>query len=158
MPILRYIVWVATSLLALLFVANWCLPEPPREAREGIDKPIIRIASVQQPPDSVFIDTNQPTIIPPPSPVENAIPAPPPSLSLLQSYASVEPPALSVSVDQKKRKSPKGQKAAKIVTYQSPPIITHMGVTGGPTITAPPTQLSLLDIVSGMGKRLFNLR
>jgi hypothetical protein len=87
MPIVRYMVWVGTSLLVLLFVANWCLPVPPREAHQAIDKPVIRIASVQRPPDPVVIDTNQPTIVPPPKPMENAIPVAP---SPLQSYASVE--------------------------------------------------------------------
>src|ERR1700691_30936 len=94
MPIVRYMVWVGTSLLALLFVANWFLPELPREAaHEAIDKPVIRIASAQRPPDDVFIDTNQPTIVPPPMPLENAIPDAP---SPLQSYASVEPPSVTV--------------------------------------------------------------
>lgn len=157
MPIVRYMVWVGTSLLALLLVANWCLPESPREAREAVDKPVIRIASVQHPPESIFIDTTQPTIVPPPSTVESAIPALLPSSSPLQSYALVEPPPVTVGVDQKKRKSPKGQKT-KVVTYQSQPAITHTAVTGGPATTAQPTHLSLLDIVSGMGKRLFNLR
>ena len=50
MPVVRYIVWVGASLLALLLVANWCLPEPSQEAaHEVIEKPVIRIASVQAP-------------------------------------------------------------------------------------------------------------
>jgi hypothetical protein len=44
MPIIRYVVWVGTSLLAVLLVANWFLPDPPREvAHEGVDAPVIRI-------------------------------------------------------------------------------------------------------------------
>jgi hypothetical protein len=156
MPIVRYIIWVGTSLLALLFAANWCLPQSTREARETVDKPVIRIASVQHPPESILIDTSQPTIVPPPSPVENEIPAPPPSTSPLQSFASVEPPQVRVGVVNKKRTNPKGQE--KVVTRRSPPAITHMA-TGSPAATpASPTQLSLLDMVSGMGKRLFSLR
>ena len=86
MPIVRYIVWVGTSLLALLLVANWFLPDPPREmAHEAVDAPVIRIASAERQPESVFIDTNQPTIIPPPMLLGNAIPDAP---SPLQSYAS----------------------------------------------------------------------
>jgi hypothetical protein len=155
MPIVRYVVWVGASLLALLLVANWCFSEAPREAAyEAIDKPVIRIASVQQPPESVFIDTNQPTIVPPPVPVEDAIPETP---SPMQSYASVEPPPVTVRVDQKQPKSIKGKKT-KVAARQSPPVITHTAVTGAPAIPAPLTQLSLIDVVSGMGKRLFNLR
>jgi hypothetical protein len=43
MPIVRYIVWVGTSLLALLFVANWFLPESlPEPAPEASNRPVIR--------------------------------------------------------------------------------------------------------------------
>jgi hypothetical protein len=102
MPILRYIVWVGTSLLALLFVANWFLPEPPQQAaHEAIEKPVIRIASVQRPPDSVFINTDQPTTVPPPMPSESVIPDVP---SSLQAFASVDPLAVTAVVDRKKPK------------------------------------------------------
>jgi hypothetical protein len=154
MPIVRYIIWVGTSLFALLFVANWFLPEAPQAVHEAIDKPVIRIASAQQPPESVVIDTNQPTIIPPPMPSEGAILEAP---SPLQSYASVESPPVSVGVEQRKRKSLKGQKT-KVANYQSPLVSTHVAATNGSAPTVPPTKLSLLDIVSGVGKRLFNLR
>jgi hypothetical protein len=101
MPIGRYIARVGTSLLALLFVVNWFLPEPlPEPAHEAIDKLVIRIASVQQPPERIVIDTSQPTIVPPPTLVEDAVPGEP---SPLQSYASAAPPP-KVDIDQKKAK------------------------------------------------------
>jgi hypothetical protein len=155
MPILRYIVWVGTSLLALLFVANWFLPDPPQEAaHETIEKPVIRIASVQCPPESVFIDTSQPTIVPPPMPSESAVPDVP---SPLQAYASVDPPPVTADVDRKKPKDLKRQRA-KIATYQSPSVRTHVVAGGDQAPTVPPTKLSFLDILSGAGKSLFNLR
>jgi hypothetical protein len=155
MPIARYIVWVGTSLLALLFVVNWFLPELPREAaHEAIEKPVIRIASAQHPPEPVFIDTNQPTIVPPPMLMGDAIPDAP---SPLQSYASAEPPPVTLGVDQKKRKNLKRQ-TAKVAAYQYQSVRTHVVASDGSTTTVPPTKLSLLDIVSGVGKKLFNLR
>jgi hypothetical protein len=147
MPILRYIVWVGTSLLALLFVANWFLPDPPQEAaHETIEKPVIRIASVQRPPESVFIDTDQPTIVPPPMLAEGAIPH---VASPLQSYASIEP---VVGVDQR---NPKKQNKTKIAAHKPPPVVV---AANSPPPSVPPTRLSFLDVVSGMGRRLFNLR
>jgi hypothetical protein len=155
MPIARYMVWVGTSLLALLFVANWCFPEAPRDsAHEAIDKPVIRIASVEHQPESIFIDTNQPTIIPPPMPLESAVPDGP---SPLQSYALVEPPPATIDVGQRKRKEVKIQKA-KVAAHQFPPVRAHAVAANAPPPAVPPTRLSLLEIVSGMGKRLFNLR
>jgi hypothetical protein len=57
MPIARYIAWVGTSLLALLFVANWFLPEySAAPAPQASNRPIIRIASVQQPPERIVND------------------------------------------------------------------------------------------------------
>jgi hypothetical protein len=158
MPIVRYIVWVGTSLLALLFVANWFLPKPPQEAaHEAVNAPVIRIASAEHQPESVFIDTNQPTIVPPPMPSESAIPDVP---SPLQAYASVDPPPVPVmaGVDQKKLKDHKRQRA-KVAIFQTQSARTHVVAPSGSQATiAPPTKLSFLDIVSGVGKRLFNLR
>jgi hypothetical protein len=155
MPILRYIVWVGTSLLALLLVANWFLPAPPQQvAHEAIEKPVIRIASVQRPPDSVFIDTDQPTTVPPPMPSESAISDVP---SPLQAYASVDPPPVTAGVDRSKPMDLKRQRA-KVATLQVPSVRTHVVPNGGQAATVPPTKLSFLDILSGARKSLFNLR
>jgi hypothetical protein len=108
MPIGRYIAWVGTSLLTLLFVADWYLPKSlPEPAREAIDKPIIRIASIQQPPKSIVIDTSQPTIVPPPALVGGAVPGEP--SPPLQSYASAAPPPTVVDVDKKGGRSLNGR-------------------------------------------------
>src|ERR1700692_415934 len=103
MPITRYHVWVGTSLLALLFAANWFLPQSsPETTHEAIDKPVIRIASIQQPPERVFIDTNQPTIVPPPALFESSGSGSPPPL---QSYASVDPSPMVVESAKKRPKA-----------------------------------------------------
>jgi hypothetical protein len=155
MPILRYIVWVGTSLLALLFVANWFLPEPHQEAgHETIEKPVIRITSVQRPADSVLIDTNQPTTAPPPMPSESTNPDVP---SPLQAYASVELPLVTAGVDRNNPKDLKRQRA-KVAPLQVPSVHTHVVASGNQAATVPPTKLSFLDILSGAGKSLFNLR
>src|SRR5450756_4681 len=92
MPIGRYIAWVGTSLFALLFMADWCLPKSlPEPSGDAINRPVIRIASIQQPPERIVIDTSQPTIVPPPTLLGDAAQSelsPP-----LQSYASAVSPA-----------------------------------------------------------------
>jgi hypothetical protein len=103
MPIMRYIAWVGTSLLALLFVANWFLPEYSAEPTPNVsNRPVIRIASIQQPPERIDIDTSRPTIVPPQTLFGDAVPATP--TPLLESYASATPAATVVNPDQKKRK------------------------------------------------------
>ena len=68
MPIGRYMAWVGTALLALLFVTNWFLPASLAEPLgDEINRPVIRIASIQQRPERIVIDTNLATIVPPPT-------------------------------------------------------------------------------------------
>ena len=84
MPIGRYIAWVGTSLLALLFVANWFLPQSLAEPTgDETNRPTIRIASMQQPPERIVIDTSLPTIVPPPTLAADPISDAPPQV---QSY------------------------------------------------------------------------
>jgi hypothetical protein len=157
MPIGRYIAWVGASLLVLLFAADWCLPEPlPETAGNEINRPVIRIASVQQPPERIIIDTSQPTIVPPPTLVGDAAqsePSPP-----LQSYASAVSPATVAHVDQRKRKIAKRQEP-KVAAYQ-PPLASTPAVAGGSSATTVPlTRLSFTDIISGqLMRNLFTLK
>jgi len=56
MPIGRFIIWVGTSLLALLFVARLVLPNSLSEQHhDASNKPIIRIASIQQPQNALSL-------------------------------------------------------------------------------------------------------
>jgi hypothetical protein len=155
MPVGRYIAWVGTSLLALLLVADWYLPKSLPESVGGvINRPVIRIASVQQPPERVVIDTSQPTIVPPPTLVVNAAPSEP---SPLQSYASAAPPTTVVDIDHTKRKVIKRQ-GPKVAANQPPLVITPTAASGNSATTVPPTKLSFMDIISGrLARSLFNL-
>jgi hypothetical protein len=148
MPIGRFIAWVGASLVALLFVADWCLPKSlPEPARGASNKPIIRIASIQQPPERVVIDTSQPTIVPPPTLVGDAVPAEP---SPLQSYASTAPPPTVIDVDKKRRKGIKRQGPKPLAS-------TPVAASGGSATTVSLTKLSFMDIISGVRRSLFKL-
>jgi hypothetical protein len=155
MPVVRYIAWVGSSLFALLVVANWFVPEPlPEPAHEAIAKPIIRIASIQQPPERVVIDTNQPTIIPPPrlfGDVVRVEPSPP------QSYASVDPSPTVVDAAKKRPKAIK-RREARVATYQPTLSNTPAVARGGSATAVPSTRLSFAEIISGqLVRNLFNL-
>ena len=154
MPIVRFITWVGTSLLALLFVADWYLPKPlPEPTGDAINRPVIRIASVQQPPERIIIDTSQPTIVPPPTLFTNAAPSEP---LQRQSYASAAPPPAVVDVDQKKRKVIKRQ-GPKLAPNQPPFANTPAAASDGSATTVPLTKLSFMDIISGVKRSLFHL-
>jgi hypothetical protein len=149
MPIARFITWAGTSLLALLFVADWFLPKPlPEPAGDAINRPVIRIASVLQPPERIIIDTSQPTIVPPPTLFTDAAPSEP---SPAQSYASAGPPPTVIDVDIKRRKVTKRQ--GPNLAPNQPPFAS----TPAPETPVPLTKLSFMDIISGVKRSLFNL-
>ena len=154
MPIARYITWVGASLLALLFVVDWYLPQSsPEPAGEAVNRPVIRIASIQQPPERIVIDTSQPTIVAPPTLVAEAGADEP---SPIPSYVPAASPPAAVNVDQKKPKVTKRQEPK--IAHKPPLTITPTVATGSPATTAPLTQLSLMDFISKqLGRNLFNL-
>ena len=156
MPIGRYIAWVGTSLLALLFMADWCLPKSlPEPSGDAVNRPVIRIASIQQPPEPIVIDTSQPTIVPPPMLVEDAVPGEP--SQPLRSYASAPSPPTIVKVDQQRQKVIKRQ-GPKVATYQKPLASTPVAASGSSATTVPLTRLSFTDLISGqLVRNLFNL-
>jgi hypothetical protein len=58
MPLMRYFVAVASVLLALLFVADACLPELPTAGKTAALPPGIRIYSDQKWPERIVYDTS----------------------------------------------------------------------------------------------------
>ena len=156
MPIGRYIAWVGTSLLALLLVANWFLPQSLAEGTaDETSRPVIRIASMQQSPERIVIDTSQPTIVPSPTPFADAVPdRPPPPV---QSYAPTAPRPKVVDVDIKRSKAVKRQ-VNDVAARQAPSSPTNVAANVAPATTVAPTRLSFADIISGQIVRdLFNL-
>jgi hypothetical protein len=66
MPLMRYFVFVGGALLALLLIANACLPALPvaDSSRSAVDLSVIRIHSDTKWPERVVFDTTRPTIVP----------------------------------------------------------------------------------------------
>jgi len=66
MPLMRYFLYVGGALLALLFIADACLPPLPvaKASRSAADLSVIRIHSDTKWPERVVFDTTRPTIAP----------------------------------------------------------------------------------------------
>ena len=63
MPLLRYFGVVGPALLMLLLGVNWILPDSFVEpTHAGIDRPAIRISSIEKLPERVVFDTTLPQI------------------------------------------------------------------------------------------------
>ena len=71
MPLMRYFLYVGGALLALLFIADACLPPLPvaKASRSAADLSVIRIHSDAKWPERVVFDTTRPTITPVPATV-----------------------------------------------------------------------------------------
>jgi hypothetical protein len=68
-PLGRYLLFVSSLLLAMLFIAEQFWPASPfasfqTEAR--FDKSIIRVSSSHRWPERIILDTSLPTVVPPP--------------------------------------------------------------------------------------------
>ena len=69
MPLGRYFAFIGGSLLALIFLIDWLVPQKTVAAADGdIDRTAIRIHSAHKWPSAVVFDTTLPTIVPPPQP------------------------------------------------------------------------------------------
>jgi hypothetical protein len=80
-PIGRYIAFVGSLLLAILFIADWYMPMAPTQSvnsREA-DKPIIRIKTDRKWPERIVFDTSAPTTVPqkPPAVADAPVTNPP---------------------------------------------------------------------------------
>jgi hypothetical protein len=153
MPIVRYIAWVGTSLVALLLVVNWLIPlSEPEPVVRTMEKPVIRITSVRQLPERIDIDASQPTIVRPRTLlIGDTVPP------LMEAHPSTTKSPPIVEVDKKRQKVAK-RKGPKVAAKQlSLPSIAL--VTSGPVRSAPLTKVSFADIVSGrLVKSMLNLR
>lgn len=63
MPVVAYFWKVGAVLLALLFVADFCLPKAPLIWNAAADRPAIRIQSDEKWPERVVIDTQSPATV-----------------------------------------------------------------------------------------------
>jgi len=157
MPIGGYVACVGTALVALLFVANWFLPQSVSEpAAQEINRPVIRIASIQQPPERIFIDTNLPTINLPPTPSADASPDEPPMQVQLSASAI---PRNSVADAEKRKPKANKKKPLNAVAAKAPLAVPTTLVAGsGTAMIASPARFLLENIISGhLVRELFNL-
>jgi hypothetical protein len=95
-PIGRYIAFVGSLLLAVLFIANWYLPIAPTQSvtsREA--EPKIRIKSDRKLPERIVFDTSTPTIVPQGPPVVADAPVTNPPR---EAFALLNAPVPEVSV------------------------------------------------------------
>jgi len=130
MPLMKYFGFVGSTLFLLLFLMNWLVPEPAIEpGHVSIERPVIRIRSMETLPEKVVFDTSMPTVTPPPVFTRVTVQAPQSAFT----FAQLTPDPLPTF-------SPIGQVAAKrqpitvkrdparvVATHRAP---SHVHTTG----------------------------
>ena len=154
MPLIKYFAFVGSALTLSLIGLGWCLPQPLPEPASGVtDRPPIRIASAEQLPERVIIDTSLPTIAPPPSALEFTERWPQETvadLSLVPKPAT-PPPVSDVST---KQKITKRERSKKVAGHRAEPKANSELARNDKVATSPAaTRSSLLDILKeGVGQ------
>jgi len=163
MPLLRYFGFAGGALVLLLFGLSWSVPQPVAEPiRSGIDRPVIRISSVEQLPERVDIDSSLPTIVPPPIvpefaerwPVANSVEI---TGAIVENPGS-KPTTVSAGVPKKQRPAKK-EVVKKVAAHRAAPSVNNASTSKiREQAAAPVTRLSLLDILKDrFGQNLFKL-
>ena len=74
MPLMKYVVFVGSALVLLLLAVNWLLPDPTVEpVYSSIERPVIRVSSIETLPERVVFDTSMPYMAPPSSVIRGAV-------------------------------------------------------------------------------------
>lgn len=165
MPLLKYFVFVGSALVLLLLAMNWLLPESTAgNVQGGIERPVIRISSVQKLPERVDIDTSLPTIVPPPrvmdfserwplSKIAEAIPGPRPT----NLTAGDGDPKKQSPVKREPVKLVKREPVKKVVAQRAASPVNSAAISNyKEQATLPIIRLSLLDILKERLERTFS--
>jgi hypothetical protein len=147
MPLLRYFGFAGSALVLLLFGLSWYAPQPVAEPiRSGIDRPVIRISSVEKLPERVDIDSSLPTIVPPPNvmdfaerwPLANRVETPAPKPTTPTAGEGVP----------KKPSVVKREPVKKVAAHRAAPPANNASTSKNrEQAAAPVTRLSLLEIL-----------
>jgi hypothetical protein len=158
MPLLRYFGFAGSALVLLLFGLSWAVPQPVAEPiRSGIDRPVIRISSVEKLPERVDIDSSLPTIVPPPNVMDFAERWP-----LANSVETPAPKPTTPTAGEGVPKKPsvvKREPVKKVAAHRAAPPANNASTSKNrEQAAAPVTRLSLLEILKERFERnLFKL-
>jgi hypothetical protein len=130
MPLVRYFLFVGGALLAVLFVVDTYLPQPPatEHTNAAVDLSTIRIHSDRKWPERVVFDTSLPTIRPPATTIAGvkvqqatSVADLPAKVRVREAFAQFTPNQLRPTDPRKVEPKPKRNSVAK--SHVGPPTI-----------------------------------
>jgi hypothetical protein len=132
MPLVRYFLFIGGALLALLFVVDAYLPQPPATAgtNAAVDLSMIRIHSDRKWPERVVFDTFLPTIRPSATTIAEVKAQPPTSVADLpakvrvrEAFAQFRPNSNQFQPQDPRKLEPRRKRKSVAKSYVGPPII-----------------------------------
>jgi hypothetical protein len=169
MPLMKYFGFVGSALVLLLLVMNWLLPEPANEpVRSGIERPVIRISSIETLPERVVFDTSLPYVAPPPSATRVAVQLPQSAFTFEQITPGVLPTLSAVAQTTVAQVAPKKSNAAKrdpaieATTHRAPPRVQtaaakNYNVREAQLNAKPPIRTTFLEDIAGRLGQMFKV-
>ena len=161
MPLMKYVVFVGSALGLLLLAMNWLLPDPTAEPiYSSIERPVIRVSSIETLPERVVFDTSMPYMAPPPSVMRGAA-QPLQSAFTFEQIAPGLLPTLPIltQVAPKKPITAKRDPAKKVVTNRVAPQAPRKNypVREAEQDTKPPVKTTFLDDIAGRFGQMFKV-
>jgi hypothetical protein len=166
MPLMKYFGFVGSTLLLFLLGLNWLLPQAVSEPiGVDIDRPVIRISSVEKLPERVIIDTSLPTIVPSlptmqfaerSSEVQIAGPL---NVQVADTKGLTRAASSNTTDRALKTTNPaKSQPSKKAPALRPAPLPNQLSSNYPKQVVAPVTRVSLLDIIKDrFGRGFFKL-
>ena len=172
MPLIKYVVYVGSALVLLLLSMNWLLPDPTAEpVYSTIERPVIRVSSIETLPEKVVLDNTMPYTAPP-SDVMRAAARPLPSaltfekitpglLPAFSTLAQVTPKTITEKRDPAKITA-KRDPAKKVVANRVAPQAHIAAVKNFPARefkqdTKPADKTTFLDDIAGRFGQMFKV-
>ena len=172
MPLMKYFVFVGSALVLLLLAMNWLLPESTAEpVHSSIERPVIRINSIETLPERVVFDNSMPYMAPPSSvmrvaaqPLQSAFTfeqITPGLLPAFSTLAQVTPKTIAEKRDPAKVTA-KRDPAKKVVANRVAPqehiaAVKNYPVREAERYTKPPVKTTFLDDIAGRFGQLFKV-
>jgi hypothetical protein len=166
MPLMKYFGFVGSALLMFLLGLNWFLPQAVSQPiGADIDRPVIRISSVEKLPDLVIIDTSLPTIVPSLPTTQFAERSPdvevagPLDVQVADAKRSIGTASSNTTDRALKTTHPaKSQPSERSTALRPAPLPNQFSSNYPKRAVAPVTRMSLLDIIKDrFGRGFFKL-
>ena len=157
MPLMKSFVFGSSALVLLLLAMNWLLPDPTAEPiYSSTERPVIRISSIQTPPERVVFDTSMSA--PPPS-VMRVAAQPRQSAFTFEQITPGLLPTFSIiaQVTPKKTIAAKRESAKKMVTNRVVPQAVKNYPVREAEDTKLPVKTTFLDDIAGRFGQAFKV-